>query len=427
MIEGGPGPDTRLAAGQLLHNILKTRRSFSVCWAELDQLEDFAAADRAFVRAMSMAALRHAGRLAEGVGAHVRRPLDTLGPQVRVLLWLGAAQLWLLDTPAHAAVGETVAAAKRWPATRKAAGLVNAVLRRCAQDRAVFEAAPPERNWPDWLRSDFTASLGREGLEAIARAHQTAPLLHLTSTEPEETARALGGQEIAPGTVAVEMARVDQLPGYEAGRWWVQDMAAALAARLLNAQAGETVLDLCAAPGGKTLQLAARGARVVAVDRSRARLTALHENLTRTRLAGQVEVVQADLLSWRPEQRADAILLDAPCSALGTLRRHPEGAWIKRPEDLAGYRELQTQLLRRARDMLAPAGRMIYCVCTPRREEGRDLVDAVCSEGSLRRAPFDESELEGFPAARTAEGDALTIPWAEPYHDTFYLARLALA
>ena len=419
-----PGVATRLAAARALDNILKTRRSLDECFAASAEWNALAAPDRGFARAMVSAALRQAGRLDEGYRGLVSRPVGELSREVRVLLLLGTAQLWLLDTPAHAGVGETVAAAKAWPRSRIAAGLVNAVLRKAASDRSAFDAAPAAAIWPDWLQADFRRSLGENGLQALAKAQIEQPRLHLTCIDAETTARKLGGEVIAPGTVAVEMSRVDALEGYSEGRWWVQDVAAALAVRVLAPGPGERVFDLCAAPGGKTLQLAAAGSEVIAVDRSKARLERLRENLDRTGLADGVQVVAKDVLKWVPDAPADAILLDAPCSALGTLRRHPEGAWIKTAQEIEGYPAVQGAFLRAALAWLKPGGRLVYCVCTPRQPEGRDVIDRVLADGHVQRAPIAEDECPGFESALTPAGDLLTIPQKDRRCDAFFVSRL---
>ena len=190
---------------------------------------------------------------------------------------------------------------------------------------------------------------------------------------------------------------VSALEGYEAGEWWVQDVAAALPVHLLGAHPGETVLDLCAAPGGKTMQLAATGAQVTALDRSAARLERVEENLARTKLDATVEIVTAKLEDWTPPALADRVLLDAPCSALGTLRRHPEGAWIKSSDDIARFPEVQARLIRAAAGMLTPGGTLVYCVCTPLSREGRDVVKVAATaeiELEVLQAPQRVSSRE---------------------------------
>lgn len=420
----GPGIATRLIAAKTLCDIIKTRRSLDECFAVSEDFAELERADQGFARAMVSAALREAGRLEAGFAPFLTRPVNELTREVRALLWLGAVQLWRLNTPPHAAVGETVSAAKAWGPARNASGLVNAVLRKVASDRSHFDMAPAETIWPDWLRTDFRQSIGENGCAALAHAQLTPPDLHLTCRDAEATAAALAGQVIAPGTVAVPMGRVDAMDGFAEGNWWVQDVAAALAARILAPEPGEHIIDLCAAPGGKTLQLAEAGAHVTAVDRSKARLKRLTENLARTGLAPRVDIVAADAEQYRPEAPADRALLDAPCSALGTLRRHPEGAWIKDPAQIAGYPAVQASFLRAAADMVKPGGTVVYCVCTPRREEGADIVDTVCVDGALERDPVTPGEAGDFARCLTPDGDLLTIPGPALAHDAFFVARL---
>ena len=212
------------------------------------------------------------------------------------------------------------------------------------------------------------------------------------------------------------------MPGYETGEWWVQDAAAALPAKLLAANDTDRIVDLCAAPGGKTLQLAATGADVTAVDRSKPRLERLRENLARTGLSANIVAANAD--EWRPDAPVSKLLLDAPCSALGTLRRHPEGAWIKRETEIDRFPAAQARLLAAAAEMVSPGGTVVYCVCTPLKSEGQDIVDQAIADGLYTRQPVVEAEIPGFADCLTAEGDLLTLPKGDAGHDAFYIARL---
>ncbi len=422
------GAHARLAAARLLAGVLASRRTLDDSLATEPAYTALAGPDRAFARAMASAALRHLGRIDAVLVPLIDRPRARVSEAVMALIRVGAAQLWLLGTAEHAAVAASVAAAKAAPDTAPATGLVNAVLRRAAGAADRLAAQPAAATWPDWLGADFRRSLGAAATEALAEAQLEVPELHLTASgDAAVLAEAVGGRVIVPGSVAVPAGAVEGLAGFEEGTWWVQDVAAALAARVLAPRPGERVFDLCAAPGGKTLQLAAAGASVVAVDRSKPRLRRLRENLARTGLGDRVEVVAAPLESWTPEQPADAILLDAPCSALGTLRRHPEGAWIKTPADVQRFPEVQARLLAAAAGWLAPGGRLVYCVCTPRAEEGRDVIDAACSDGTWHRDPVEPVDAAGFAASLTPTGDLLTlpgIPGNPSGHDAFFVSRL---
>lgn len=420
------GAYARLAAAQLLMTVLEERRTLDEALATTDSFNNLSGPDRGFARAMASAGLRHLGRIDIGLAPFLDRPLETAPPPSRALLRIGAAQAWILDTPDHAVVGETVSAAKLWPRAQRATGFLNAVLRKTVADRAAFDAAPIQALWPDWLNTIIVQGLGEEAAAGLARAQIQQPHTCLTPKDGDAAGLAtkVEGTVVAGCSVEVKGATIDALPGFEEGDWWVQDVAATLPARLLNATANEAVIDICAAPGGKTMQLAATGASVTAVDRSKPRLKRLKQNLWRTGFKGQVEVVQADATSWKPSAPVDKILVDAPCSALGTLRRHPEGAWIKSPDDVTRFPDIQERLLRSALDMLKPGGTLVYCVCSPLPHEGVDVVNRVLADAKAQRDRINPGEVQGFETSVTELGDVLTLPNAQFGHDAFYIARL---
>jgi 16S rRNA (cytosine967-C5)-methyltransferase len=393
--------NTRLFALQLLRAVTEKHRPLDEA---LDRLPPGDPRDRAAAHRLAATVLRRAGTLDAVLEPHLKRaPPDA----VRLILRLGAAQLLLLDTPAHAAVATAVALAR----TQKLvpfAGLVNAVLRRVAEAGrdALAELDCPRLDTPPWL----WASWGAEA-RAIATAHQhEAPLdLSLLPGAAAPTGAELlptGSARLPPGT------RVTDLPGYADGRFWVQDAAAALPAQLLAAVPGERVADLCAAPGGKTAQLAATGAEVTAVEANERRLPRLAENLARLGLSPRV--LHADATAWRPDAPLDAVLLDAPCSATGTIRRHPDLPHIKHAQDLAALTEGQDRLLESAAAMLRPGGRLVYAVCSLQPEEGPVRARAALRFG-LEPAPFTAAQLAALPEARTEEGWLRTTPamWSE--------------
>lgn len=420
------GAFARLAATQLLMTVLEEGRTLDEALGSTDRFDRLKGPDRGFARAMASAALRNLGRIDIGLAPFLDRPLETAPPPSRALLRIGAAQAWILETPDHAVVGETVDAAKRWPRAQRAAGFLNAVLRKVVADRSTFDAAPVEAIWPEWFQAALKHGLGDVAARSLAEAQLHTPDTYLSpkSGNAEALAEQVSGEVVAGYSVRVETSDFEALPGYEAGDWWVQDVAAALPARLLVPAADETILDICAAPGGKTLQLAAAGARVTGIDRSKPRLKRLKQNLWRTVFKGNVDVVQADATTWRPEAPVDKILLDAPCSALGTLRRHPEGPWIKSEADVQRFPNIQERLLRAAAEMLKPGGTLIYCVCSPLPHEGVQLVDRVLSDTSLSRVAIAPSEVPGFEAGIQANGDLLTLPNGKFQHDAFYISRL---
>ncbi len=330
---------------------------------------------------------------------------------------VGAAQILFLNVPDHAAVSLAVSAATADRRTRPARGLVNSVLRRIVRERdEILSLADAGRlNTPDWLFERWSAFYGEETADAIAAAHLAVPPLDLTPRNgaPASVAALAGelrGTVLPGGSIRLRSpGRISDLPGFQAGRWWVQDAAAAVPARLFGQVAGKTVADLCAAPGGKTAQLAAAGARVVAVDMSENRLRRLSRNLSRLRLAA--EPVVADVLSWTPDRQFDAILLDAPCSATGTIRRHPDIAWLKAPRDIAALADLQERLLDRAVAWLLPGGRLVYCTCSLEREEGEDQIARFMTRhGDLERDPIAPREVPGLAHCLTADGELRTLP-----------------
>ena len=405
---------TRDAAFALLTSVLDRHRPLEEA---LDALPPLAPRDRAAAHRLAAATLRRLGTLDAVLEPFLRKsPPDP----VRHILRLGAAGLLLLDTPGHAAVATAVALAR----TRGLApftGLVNAVLRRlAAAGPAALEGLDgPRLDTPAWL----WAAWGPDA-RAIAVAHQVpAPLdLSLRPGTPAPEGGVLlptGSVRFPPGT------RVDDIPAFTAGDAWVQDAAAALPAALLAARAGERIADLCAAPGGKTAQLAAAGACVVAVERDPARLVRLRETLARTRLV--VETIAADAATWAPGETFDAVLLDAPCSATGTIRRHPDVAHLKRPRDIAALAATQDRLLAAAAALLRPGGRLIYALCSLQPEEAEPRIAAALAAGGLRHDPFTAAELAAVPEARTPDGYLRTTPACWPNRggmDGFFAARL---
>ena len=420
------GAESRLAAAELLHWTIDKRRTLDEAMTLSDTYNALEGSDRGFARAIASAALRHLGWIDQTVQPFLSRPLSATGIEIRALIRAGAAQVWFLDVAPHAAVNATVDAARLTRGARSGGSFLNAALRRVSEAAPPGETLPAEEIWPGWLRARFVGSLGTDGARALAEAQRAEPALHLTAAQdPAALAALIGGTLLSSGSVEAPAGAVEEFPGFADGQFWVQDQAAALPARLLAAKPGERVLDLCAAPGGKTQQLAATGASVTAVDRSATRLERLRENLARTGLSA--EVIVADGEAFTADAPFDKILLDAPCSALGTLRRHPEGAWIKTEADVARFPGVQARLLEAAARQLAPGGTLIYCVCSPLAAEGLDVVQAAITSGSLVRIPVSAAECPGFEDCVTPEGDVLTLPGPSRDCDAFYIARLAKA
>lgn len=417
--------NVRLAAAELLVAVMEKGRSLDEALSETRSFNALEGRDRAFARALVTAALRRLGGINAVLSRFLQKPLPETATLGRALLHIGAAQLLVLGTPAHAAVGETVEAAKQWRETRGFANLMNAVLRRVAREGAdILAALPPGADLPAWLYTRWRAAYGADA-ERIAAALLHEPPLDLSvKSNAEDWAAKLLGVLTPTGSVRLtQAAPIDELPGFADGAWWVQDAAAALPARLLGEVRGKRVLDLCAAPGGKTLQLAAAGAEVTAVDKSQARLKRLRENLERTQLSA--EVICADALEFRAAP-FDAVLLDAPCTSTGTLRRHPDVAWLRRPTDIRALSELQQRLVAAAADLLKPGGTLVYAVCSLEPEEGPAIVSEALRQG-WRRAPLRAGDIPGAEHFITADGDLRTHPgqWPEIGGlDGFYAARL---
>ncbi|MGH7025154.1 MAG: RsmB/NOP family class I SAM-dependent RNA methyltransferase [Caulobacteraceae bacterium] len=403
----------RAAALKLLATSLSDRGGLE---AGLAGLAPLSAQDRAFARALVMAALRHLGPIDRALDARLKREPP---PPVRDLLRLGLAQAFWLDTPDFAAVDTTVALAPK-----PLRGLVNAVLRGQLRDGAPAQDA--ETLAPAWLFARWCATYGEQTAKTIAGMIAEEPATDLTPKgRPEaELVEALAA-EVLPGGALRTRRRgdVSAWPGYAEGAWWVQDAAAALPARLLDARPGETVLDLCAAPGGKTFQLAAAGASVTALDRSAARLGLLTQSLKRLDLAA--EVVAADAAKWSDPRAFDAVLLDAPCSATGTFRRHPDVLWNARPSDIASLAATQARLLTAAAARVKPGGRLVYSVCSLEREEGEDQARAfLAAHADFALGPIAPGEADSPIASHSPEGWLRILP----HHmagglDGFFIAR----
>ncbi len=420
-----PANARRVALDVLDATLGPTHRAFDEAFEGHPRLDKLAVRDRAFARLLVTTVLRRLGQIERAVAPLLRfRPKEE---SVRNMLRLGAAQLLFLHTPAHAAVGETVRlAAGRYP---KQAPLLNAVLRRLAAEGAATLAGQDEArlNTPKWLWESWAAAYGEDTARAIAVAHMAEPPLDLVPVKDAEHWAGQLGAEILPGNILRRRGGglVDALPGYEQGAWWVQDAAATLPARLLGKVKGKRVLDLCAAPGGKTAQLCAAGAEVTAVERSPKRAEFLGVNLGRLGMAA--EIVVADALEWQPQQPFDIVLLDAPCTATGTIRRHPDIPWVKSPEDVAKLAAVQEKLLQAALGFTRPGGTLVYAVCSLQPEEGEQRIAALLERGGAERLPIAAGEAGGLEPRIDALGQLRTLPCqlaASGGLDGFFMARL---
>ena len=421
----------RATALALLDQVLETGRTLAEALEADRRLARMSARDRSFFHLLVLTVLRRLGQLDDLIDQRLEDPQlggAKAGRTARNILRLGAAQLVFLKTPPHAAVDTSVALADTRNA-RRFKDLVNAVLRRIADSGSEeVEAQDAARlNTPDWLWHRWCGEYGEDRTRAIAAAHLNEPPLDISvKVSPELWAKRLQANLLPTGSLRrLAGGDIASLPGFSDGEWWVQDAAAALPARLLGNVKGKSVVELCAAPGGKTAQLAANGAEVVAVDKSARRLDRLRSNLRRLHL--QATPIVADATKWRPPTPFDAVLLDAPCTATGTMRRHPDIARSKSVTDIERMAQLQSQLLTAAVDMLTPGGLLVYAVCSLEPEEGPDRIEALLASGaSLVPVPITTDELPMLHEAIRPDGFMRTTPALWPDRgslDGFFVAR----
>ena len=432
-----PGLAARRVAADILDGVLRRKIALDEQISGKGAhpaMASLAERDRALVRRLVGTALRRLGSLRHLLKGFLERGFPPDAPRAETILLLGAAQILWLEVPDHAAVDLSVRLAQADRRAGHYAGLVNAVLRRVAQGKET----PPDgktRDTPDWLLARWTKHYGKDVARAIAAANAQEPALDLTikpgmQHDAQYWADRVHGRVLPTGSVrTLAHGAVTLLPGFAEGAWWVQDAAAAMPARLFGDLDGKTVADLCAAPGGKTAQLAAAGGSVTAADRSAQRLTRLRDNFNRLGLAANI--VAADVLEWTTEP-FDAVLLDAPCSSTGTIRRHPDVPWLKSEADIATLVGMQKRLLDRAIELTKPGGTLVYCVCSLEPEEGEQQIEALLArDNRVKRQPVVASDIWDRAEFINAAGDLRTLPTqlrdADPRWggiDGFYAARL---
>lgn len=410
-----PGLSARTIAAQILGEILAQGRPLEgrfVGPSAHPRLTELDARDRAFARSITTVSLRRLGTIRHAIAGFLEKGVPRKSGGLELILIIAAAQILFLDAPDHAAVNLAVQASKLDPSAAPYAPLVNAVLRKIASAKQqILETSDGLTvDTPAWLAARWKANYGESTARAIARANQQEPTLDLSVKGDAATwARRLGGILLPTGSVRLEThTPIPELDGFADGEWWVQDAAAALPARLLRAGPGMRVADLCAAPGGKSAEMAMTGASVTAVDRSAERLKRLAMNLERLKLRAEVAV--KDLLSFSAPP-FDAVLLDAPCSATGTIRRHPDVAWSKRPGDVSALAAMQALFLDKAVSLTKAGGTLVYCTCSLEPEEGEILITALLRRNpDVKRVPIDVDEVGGLDECITSTGDLRTLP-----------------
>ena len=408
-----PGLAARRIAADILDGVLRRRIALDEQFSGKNAhpgLPALAERDRALARRLTATVLRRLGTLRHLVGGYLEKGFPADAPRAETILLLGAAQILWLEVPDHAAVDLSVRLAQADRRAGRYAGLVNAVLRRVAQHGATASFDDISRDTPEWLLKRWTGIYGSDTARAIAAANGHEPALDLTVKQDTESwAERLRGRVIPTGTVrTLAHGAISLLPGFSEGAWWVQDAAAALPVRLFGDLRGMNVADLCAAPGGKTAQLAFAGANVTAVDRSPPRINRLRENLARLSL--DAETVAADALEWDGGP-FDAVLVDAPCCSTGTIRRHPDVPWLKSEADVSVLTSLQQRLLDRAVGLLKPGATLVYCVCSLEPEEGENQITALLArDPRVARKPITPQDVFDRAEFVTPAGDLRTLP-----------------
>lgn len=431
-----PGLAARVAAAAILRDVITNGHTLDKLFAGgtgLSRIGGLNPRDLALTRSIVTAALRRLGTIRHALAELLERGLPRGAAQIEWCLTAAAAQILFLDVPDHAAVDLAVRMTRLDTKTAPYAALVNGVLRNLARRREAFvvNISPLDQDTPPWLATRWRKTYGEETARAIAAANSREPTLDISvKSDPEGWAEKLGAKILPTGSLRLAAhTPIPELPGFEDGEWWAQDAAAALPARLFAIEPGMRIADLCSAPGGKAAQLAARSARVTAIDRSAERLKLLAGNFARLKL--EAEIVVADVVALNV-QPFDAVLLDAPCSATGTIRRHPDVAWTKKPNDLVKLAAMQARMLDKAFELVRPGGTIVYCTCSIEPEEGEQQITALLRRNpDIVRVPVTKEEVGGFGELINANGEVRTLPSHCPAEDPrfagldgFFIARL---
>jgi 16S rRNA (cytosine967-C5)-methyltransferase len=411
-----PGLAVRVAAAAILRDVIVGGHGLDELFgsrAVPSRLAGLEGRDRALTRSIATVALRRLGTIRQALGALLAEGLPRSAAQVEWSLIVAAAQILFLDVPDHAAVDLAVRITRLDPKGGAYASLVNGVLRNLIRQRdsLVARVDAEDQDTPAWLAARWRKNFGEATARAIMATHRLEPTLDITvKADPDHWAAELGAIVLPTGSLRLSGGHtpIPELPGYGDGAWFVQDAAAALPAKLIPAAAGLKIGDLCSAPGGKAAQLALRGAHVTAIDRSAERLKLLAANFERLRL--EAEIVVGDVMTLKG-YAFDAVLVDAPCSSTGTIRRHPDVAWTKKQSDIATLSALQARMLDKAFELVRPGGTIIYCTCSIEPEEGELQIPALLRRNpDVMRQPISAEEVGGFPEFISESGDLRTLP-----------------
>jgi 16S rRNA (cytosine967-C5)-methyltransferase len=431
-----PGLAARVAAAAILRDVVANGHMLDELFASgtgLSRVGGLSPRDLALTRSIVTAALRRLGTIRHALAELLERGVPRTAAQIEWCLTVAAAQILFLDVPDHAAVDLAVRMTRLDTKTAPFAALVNGVLRNLARRREDFlaSASPLDHDTPPWLAARWRKIYGEETAAAIAAAHCREPTLDITvKANPEFWAEKLGATILPTGSLRLAThLPIPELPGYDDGEWWVQDAAAALPARLFAIEPGMRIADLCSAPGGKAAQLAARGAHVTAIDRSAERLKLLTNNFDRLKL--EADIIVADIVTLNG-QMFDAVLLDAPCSATGTIRRHPDVAWTKKASDITKLAAMQTRMLDKAIELVKPGGTIVYCTCSLEPEEGEHQIATLLRRNpDIVRLPIMKEDVGDLEGLVNANGEVRTLPSYLPADDPrlagldgFFIARL---
>ena len=384
--------------------------------------------DRGLVRAITATTLRRLGQIRQVLASYMKKPLAPKFSHASCILYTASAQILFMDVPDHSAIDLAVAQLRVQRKLHHLSGMANAVLRKVVSAKQqVEESTDAGRvNTPKWLWQIWAKDYGKDVADKIAEAHLHEAALDVSLKTAECQ---LEGAVLPTGSRRLDAGygRIEDLAGYEQGEWWVQDVAASLPVKLLGDVEMQKIADLCAAPGGKTLQLAAGNASVTAVDISERRLMRVEENLQRVGL--EADVVCADVLDWQPDEHFDGLLLDAPCSATGTIRRHPDALYLKKSSDIDSLCKLQKKLLAKAATVVKPGGVLVYCTCSLQKREGELQIETFLAENeNYERLPVSSQDVDGMDHLINENGDLRTLPFHHAGSgvgmDGFFVSRL---